>query len=71
MVTLIPAYGRDYKSASAVLADWVADKDFLVSDMSSAYDGRYINRAQVEPEKEFRIRYNHLRRVCVVKACSR
>lgn len=24
----VPAYGRDYKSAEAVLADWKAGKDF-------------------------------------------
>jgi len=27
-VHAVPAYGRDYKSASAVKADWLAGKDF-------------------------------------------
>lgn len=27
--TLTPAYGRDYKSAAAVKADWNAGKDFM------------------------------------------
>ena len=27
-VHAVPAYGRDYKSAQAVLADWKAGKDF-------------------------------------------
>lgn len=29
MWTLIPAYGRDYKSKTAVLADYNANKDFI------------------------------------------
>jgi len=41
-VTLIPAYGRDYKSAAAVKADWEADKDF-----SDAMRGYYVNRADL------------------------
>ena len=31
MITLIPAYGRDYASAKAVKADWAAGKDFLIA----------------------------------------
>jgi len=27
-MTILPAYGRDYKSAAAVKADWAAGKDF-------------------------------------------
>ena len=30
-VTVIPAYGRDYKSAAAALADWQAGKDFRIA----------------------------------------
>lgn len=30
-LTLVPAYGRDYKSKAALLADWEAGKDFLAS----------------------------------------
>jgi len=41
--TLIPAYGRDYKTVKAVKADWLAGKDFLIADMSDRYDGKPIN----------------------------
>jgi hypothetical protein len=41
-VTVVPAYGRDYKSKAALLADWESDKDFAVADMSSS---GYINRS--------------------------
>ena len=34
----VPAYGRDYKSASAVKADWLAGKDFRC-----AVTGRYLS----------------------------
>lgn len=31
-ITLIPAYGRDYKSSKEVKADWEAGKDFVMTD---------------------------------------
>jgi hypothetical protein len=37
-VHAMPAYGRDYKSASAVKADWLAGKDFRC-----AVTGRYLS----------------------------
>jgi len=42
-MTVIPAYGRDYKSQKAVKAAWKAGKDFIVADLFSGDDGRYIN----------------------------
>lgn len=29
-MTVIPAYGRDYKSKAAAIADWQAGKDFRI-----------------------------------------
>ena len=40
-ITLLPAYGRDYKSKKAILNDLNALKDFLVS-----HTGQYINKPQ-------------------------
>jgi hypothetical protein len=37
-MTLTPAYGRDYQSAKAVKADWEANKDFVIADISSPYE---------------------------------
>jgi len=45
---VVPAYGRDYKSAATVKADWDANKDFRISDISSPDDGRYINKTDAE-----------------------
>lgn len=66
-LTLVPAYGRDYKSKKELLADWNADKDFLIQDMSSPHDGRYINKSQAERGTTYNIRYKQLCEICVVK----
>lgn len=42
-VTLVPAYGRDYKSGKAVKEDWKAGKDFQINCIMHPDDGRYIN----------------------------
>ena len=56
-LTVIPAYGRDYKSAKAVKADFDANKDFLICDMFSADDGRYVNAEQLKSGDTLAIRY--------------
>jgi hypothetical protein len=43
---LIPAYGRDYKSQSALFDDLKSGKDFRIVDYFYGNDGRYINRHQ-------------------------
>jgi hypothetical protein len=47
-VTLIPAYGRDYKTKKAVLADWKAGKDFIIYSYGHRYDGKYINKEDAD-----------------------
>ena len=69
-MTLTPAYGRDYKSKAAVMADFNTGKDFILADITSRYDGLPCNKASllVNPSvKSVNIRYNGLRSVCVVK----
>ncbi len=68
-MNVVPAYGRDYTSAKAVKADWDANKDFLIADMSSPYDGKYINLADAKNGgiKVVTIRYSKNRKVTVVK----
>jgi hypothetical protein len=43
---LIPAYGRDYKSQSALYEDIKSNKDFRIVDYFGGLDGRYVNRQQ-------------------------
>ena len=46
-MNLIPAYGRDYKSKKAVQADLDANKDFQIADISSRWNGSYVNKEQL------------------------
>jgi len=66
-MTLVPMYERDYKTKKEVLAAFNADKDFLIQDMSSLYNGKLINRSQLCKGVTVSIRYNHLHRLVVVK----
>ncbi len=50
----VPAYGRDYKSASAVKADWQAGKDFRC-----AVTGRYLSARDNVPAEVW-VRYAKL-----------
>lgn len=50
-VTLVPAYGRDYKSGKEALADFDANKDFMLMSM---YGSGLINREQIMPEEACR-----------------
>lgn len=61
-MTLQPAYGRDYKSRAAVLADLKAGKDFL-------FNGKPINLPQWLnlAQESIEVRYGALRKVAVFK----
>ena len=41
-LTVRPAYGRNYRSKAAILADWKTQKDFDLSPMSGRM-GPYVN----------------------------
>lgn len=58
-MTIIPAYGRDYKSAKAVKEDWESGKDFAVA-------GRYINKADAKGVGSITIRYAKLTKCIVI-----
>jgi hypothetical protein len=63
--TLLPAYGRDYKSKKEILSDLNDDKDFILSDLR----GGYINKPQLISEgmTNVVIRYNKQMKVTSVK----
>ena len=67
MMTLTPAYGRDYKSRKDVQADFDADLDFL--DNSYGGSGKPINKSQVKElgQKTVNIRFKKLTQVSVIK----
>lgn len=65
-LTVVPAYGRDYKSQKAVRADWDAGKDFQIFDISSPDDGRYINKADKPPVVKLSVRYANRTKVMII-----
>lgn len=58
---VVPAYGRDYKSAKEAKADWKAGKDFIINDFFSPYDGKPCSIR--DTKDQVLIRYDKLRKV--------
>jgi len=67
-LTLVPANGRDYKSQKAVQADFNAEKDFIIQDISSRWDGKPANKSSLKSSGVtcVHIRYSRLMRVAVI-----
>lgn len=68
-ITLTPAYGRDYKSKAAVLADWDANKDFMINHISH---GGYVSKSQINDLKvdgfsHISFRYSRCTKVFIVQ----
>ena len=63
---VIPAYGRDYTSLAEVQRDWDAEKDFIIADIASSYDGKAINKQQTKPGDRIVVRYGKLRKQAVL-----
>lgn len=69
MVTMTPAYGRDYKNRKAAIAAWESGKDFIINDICNPYDGKPASiRDFAEPVK---IRYDRLTKVFVYQQRAR
>ena len=67
--TLVPAYGRDYRSKKAIQADLKEGRlDFRICDVSSRYDGRYVNGQDLVAEgyTSVWVRYGKLRKIAQV-----
>lgn len=56
----VPAYGRDYTSKAQVMADWDAEKDFLI--VTFGEEG-YINKPQLTKGITLMVRYQHQTKV--------
>lgn len=69
-MTVSPAYGRDYKSLKAMRADWDADRDFIIQDVHSQWDGKPVNRAQVPGVTVFG-RFNQFRKIGLLQKGDR
>lgn len=64
-MTVVPAYGRDYKSAKAVKADWEAGKDFEAVSIGAS---GYVNKEGAKGVGSVTIRYAKLTKCIVVQA---
>ena len=68
-ITIGPAYGRDYTSKAKALADWDANKDFMIHDL---FTGGYVIKSQV-PDllrngiTKVLLRYNKMHMVVLLK----
>ena len=63
-LTLLPAYGRDYKSKRVIIDDLNNNKDFLESTTR-----KYINKQQFKELNisSFNVRYDQQRKIINIK----
>lgn len=66
-LTLVPAYGRDYKSQKEVKAAWEEGKDFEIRDISSPYNGKMMSIRDAEKGWTYNIRYSKLMKIVSIK----
>lgn len=59
---LTPAYGRDYPSKAKLLADFESEKDFIIADFSSPYDGMPANKQQFNKGDTIQFRFGNMRK---------
>ena len=69
MLTLTPAYGRDYKSKVKAIKDFESDKDFVAISHDPRQRAQYTNRHDLKDmgHKQVRIRYAKLSKVIIVE----
>lgn len=49
IITVKPAYGRDYSNPHSACDDWNAGVDFQIMDIGCEYNGRYISIRDEQP----------------------
>jgi hypothetical protein len=69
-LTVVPAYGKDYKSQKEVLEAYHSGKDFLISDVSHR-GGSYISKREHPEDVHLTVRYGNGMRVHVIKPSER
>ena len=66
-ISLVPAYGRDYKSEKEVEEAFDKGKDFRIMDISNPWDGKYASKSELTEYRQVRIRYNKLQDVMFIR----
>jgi hypothetical protein len=62
--TLVPAYGRDYKSKAAVIADFLGGKDFMLQGINGC---GYVSISDYVNPDSVSLRYSKLTKQTIVK----
>lgn len=57
-VTLVPAYGRDFKTAKAARESWRGGDDWRIDCMFCPDDGRYVSERDDCPQYRFTLRFD-------------
>lgn len=65
-LTLIPAYGRDYKSGKDAQAAFDAGQDWVICNAFHPDDGRYVSKSDLSGVT-VNLRYKKLTQIKVVK----
>jgi len=65
MITLTPAYGKDYKSKGEALKALHNRNEFIINEAFHAYDGKPCH-IQDLPDGTIKLRWNSLKSVCLV-----
>ena len=63
-LTLLPAYGRDYKSKKAIIDDLNNNKDFLESTSLKAINKQQFKELNIS---SFNVRYDQQRKIINIK----
>lgn len=63
MITMTPAYGRDYKSAKAAKESWYGGDDWIINDITSRWDGKPATHKELD--ETVKLRYDGLKKVIV------
>ena len=63
-LTLLPAYGRDYKSKKLIIDDLNNDKDFLESTSLRAINKQQFKELNIS---SFNVRYDNQRKITNIK----
>lgn len=66
MITVIPAYGRDYRSQKEVKQAWEEGKDFMIVTLFGGNYGRYVNK-EYAPSGPIFVRYSKNRKIVQVQ----
>ena len=63
-ITLLPAYGRDYKSKKLIIDDLNSNKDFLESSSLRAINKQQFKELNIS---SFNVRYDQQRKITNIK----